>query len=415
MKEKKWLKRAAITGGVFLAVVALCFALVALYIRAPEIVMSEPGEDVEPAENLLQNGKDPSAPPAGETGAEESAPAGTGAQEPEPVGGDRRAGTYTILLIGTSDNYSADTIMVGTVDTVAKKVHVLGIPRDTKVEAARSVKKINGALGVGGVELLKKETAGILGFKPDFYIKIDLQGLISLVDAIGGVDFDVPYKMNYDDPSQDLHIHFEPGPTHLDGQSAMELVRYRGHAGADLSRMKIQQDFLMAVAKKMITPANITKIGTYAEIYAKNVETDLTVGNLIWFALQGFEIGTENIHMYTLPTYTKDHKVNPSYYQFVSSEEAIKLINETVNPYKKEITGKNVNHVPFVAPVSAATGTDTGAAGEGSATDSAGMTDGSLSGEENSGEEVFREDGDEADAGVVDTGGDDTEDGGVYG
>jgi LCP family protein required for cell wall assembly len=350
MKDKKRIGRGIIIACVMCAVVAVCFALSALFIRAPEMGEQFPGKDERPQDGVYPDTENPPVPtekpPDDETGTEID----IGAKEPDPVGGDRREGVYTILLAGTSDDYSADTIMVCTVDTVGKTVNVLGIPRDTRVEAARAVKKINTALGVGGIGLLKKEVAGILGFMPDFYIKVGLDGLINLVDAIDGVYFDIPYRMDYDDPSQDLHIHFEPGYRRLDGQAAMELVRYRGHAGSDLSRMKIQQDFLMAVAKKVIKPQNITKVGTFAKIYAENVETDLTVGNLIWFALRGFEIGTENIHMHTLPTYTKDKEVNPYYYQFVNSKKAIELINETVNPYKNKITAKNVIHVPFTAP-----------------------------------------------------------------
>jgi len=387
MKNKKWRRRAIITACVICAVVSLCFALSALFIRAPEIGGSVRGGEDEPDGKLSQGGHEQSAPPVENPDKENGAQEGTGEKEPEPVGGDRREGVYTILLIGTSDDYSTDTIMVGTIDTVGKSVHVLGIPRDTKVEASRSIKKINAALGTGGIKLLKKEIASVVGFTPDFYIKVGLKGLISLVDAIGGIDFDIPYKMNYDDPTQDLHIHFEPGLQHLDGQAAMEIVRYRGHAGSDLSRMKIQQDFLMVVAKKMLTPANITKINTYAKIYAENVETDLTVGNIIWFALRGYEIGTDNINMATLPTYTKDPDVNPYYYQFVDSKKAIELINATINPFKSEITSENVIHVPFVAPASAPAGDDASVTDEGVTIVHVDLSDQSSSGETGSGEE----------------------------
>lgn len=362
MDKKKLLRRTGIAACILIAVIAAAFAVTALFIRAPEIPGQDPGDD-RPGDpgTSEQIGKAPSGSIRrnyGEPGRDMPVPAG---EEPETMSGDRREGTYTILLIGTSDNYLSDTLMVGTIDTVNKTIHVMSIPRDTKVDTRRSGKKINGALGTGGVQRVIKEVSGVIGFEPDFYVKVGLEGLIKLVDAIGGVDFDVPYKMNYDDPTQDLHIHFEPGPTHLDGQKAMELVRYRGHAGSDFSRMELQQQFLMVVAKKMLTPKNITKIETFARIYSENVETDLTVGNLIWFGLKFYEIGTDNIYMHTLPTYTKDKEVNPHYYQFVSSDKAIKLINETINPYKTEITKKNVSHVQFEPPIiqTPAPGTET--------------------------------------------------------
>ena len=90
---------------------------------------------------------------------------------PETVEGNRREGTYTILVIGTSDNYTADTLIVGTIDINRKTMHALSIPRDTKVDAKRSIKKINGSLGRGGVSLVRKEIATIVGFEPDSHGK----------------------------------------------------------------------------------------------------------------------------------------------------------------------------------------------------------------------------------------------------
>ncbi|MGI6039361.1 MAG: LCP family protein [Clostridiales bacterium] len=349
MKRRKSMRSAGLAVCILLIVAAICFTIAARYIRAPEIDNSNSNrwDENSLGERLKISGWYRRLSDEHEQGLDKL-PEGVA---PETVEGNRREGTYTILVIGTSDNYTADTLIVGTIDINRKTMHALSIPRDTKVDAKRSIKKINGSLGRGGVSLVRKEIATIVGFEPDFTVKVDLAGFISLVDAIDGVDFDVPYRMHYDDPTQDLHIHFEPGMQHLDGQKAMELVRYRGHIGSDFSRIEMQQNFLMAVAKKLLTPRNITKVETFAKIYAENVETDLSVGNLIWFGMKAFEIGTDNIKMDTLPTYTKDPDVNPYYYQYVSSAEALKLINETINPYETDITKKNVHHVQFVKPV----------------------------------------------------------------
>ena len=350
MKRRKLLRRTGVVACVLLIAVAICFALAAIYIRAPKFEDRDKnrqdensiGERLKTAGWLRRLSDDEKHNP-------EVLPEGAA---PETVESNRRKGTYTILVIGTSDDYTSDTLIVATIDTERKTMRALSIPRDTKVDAKRSLKKINGALGAGGVSLVRKEISTIVGFEPDFTVKVDLAGFISLVDAIGGVDFDVPYDMNYDDPTQDLHIHFTPGMQHLDGQKAMELVRYRSHAGSDFSRIEMQQNFLMVVAKKLLTARNIAKIETFAKIYSENVETDLTVGNLIWFGMKAYEIGTDNIHMGTIPTYTKDPDVNPYYYQYVSSADALTLINETINPYESDITKKNVSHVQFVKPVS---------------------------------------------------------------
>ena len=157
----------------------------------------------------------------------------------------RREGVYNILVCGTDDgNGGTDTIMLTSVDTEAKSVHVVSIPRDTLVNEDWTVKKINSAFNRGGIEGVAEQVEKIMGFPVDFYVTIDLKAFIEMVDAIGGVDFEVPIDMNYDDPTQDLHIHFKAGMQHLDGQQAMEVVRFRhnndgsGYPLQDLDRIK---------------------------------------------------------------------------------------------------------------------------------------------------------------------------------
>lgn len=327
-----------------LSVVALTFSLYGRWVRQPELQMPEPspsgGANVE---------TNPETSPATSPGLEWTLPEES---EPALLSGDRKEGVYTILVVGTSDNYSTDTIMVLALDVPNRSVSLVSIPRDTKVNAPRALKKINGAYGAGGTDLLKKEIGSILGFAPDFSVKVELEGFVALVDEIGGIEFDVPQRMDYDDPTQDLHIHFKPGLQHLDGQKAMELLRFRGYIGADIRRMQTQQEFLKAVAKKLLLPANLGNIPDLARIYAENVETDLTVGNLIWFGLRFREMAEEDFQTYTLPTYTADVSVNPLYYQFVSTSAAIELINEVLNPFNQPITRANVKHPQFVAPTS---------------------------------------------------------------
>jgi LCP family protein required for cell wall assembly len=263
---------------------------------------------------------------------------------PEVASADRREGVYTFLIAGTSDDYSTDTIMVASFDSKEGSFNLVSIPRDTKVKAARALKKINGAYGVGGVTLLKREVSELLGFVPDFYMVVNLKAFVTLVDTIGGIEFDIPHRMNYDDPTQDLHIHFEKGLQMLDGQKAMELMRFRGYIGSDLRRMEVQQEFLTAVAKKLLRPQTIPQLEKLSKAYADNVETDLTVGNLMWLASGMLNSGSDNIHMGILPTFTTEKEENPNYYQYVSTKAALKMINESLNPFEEEITSSNISH-----------------------------------------------------------------------
>ena len=87
--------------------------------------------------------------------------------------------------------------------------------------------KINGAFYGAGPDVLKEEIEHTFGIPIDYYVLVDLEGFIALVDELGGVELDIPLDMNYDDPYQNLHIHFTKGVHKVDGQGAMEAVRYR--------------------------------------------------------------------------------------------------------------------------------------------------------------------------------------------
>ena len=131
----------------------------------------------------------------------------------------RREQTYTFLL-ACPDQVSgnADAIMLVTYDVPNQKIGMLSVPRDTLVD--ESSPKINSSLH-GGIENLQDVVSDLVGYPIDFYITIDLDGFVELVDAVGGVEFDVPVEMYYSDPTQDLNIFFQPGMQHLDGQAAM--------------------------------------------------------------------------------------------------------------------------------------------------------------------------------------------------
>ena len=133
---------------------------------------------------------------------------------------------------------------------------------------------------------------------------VDLNGFVALVDAIGGVDFDVPIAMDYEDPYQDLYIHIPKGMQHLSGSEAIKVVRFRaGYASQDIGRMETQQKFLKAVAKQMLKVSNLGKLNDFVRIFQTYVDTDLTLGNLAWLGSEAISIGAENITSPTLPRY----------------------------------------------------------------------------------------------------------------
>lgn len=318
------------------AVVVGCYIVLRLWAKAPEI--SQP---IAPTPGLVtvRPTDDPATPTDESQGDPTTVPAAPGKV--------RKEDCHTFLVMGMDDgNGNTDTIMAVTYDVKNKHVSVASIPRDTLVDVPRTVKKINAAYSAGGIEEVQREVSSILGFPVDHYVTVNLRGFKALVDAVGGVDFEVPINMNYDDPTQDLHIHLNKGMQHLDGTKALQLVRFRsGYANADIGRIATQQKFLTALAKKLISWDSVAKINEFVEIFAQNVKTDLSVGNLAYFGLAALELDTASgISMNTLPgDGLVTYKGIPYYYELYP-QEVLDIINQSgLNPYTEDLTLEETN------------------------------------------------------------------------
>ncbi len=254
---------------------------------------------------------------------------------------------YTFLVMGMdAGNGNTDTIMVATYDVPGKHVGVVSVPRDTLMDVPRTVKKINAAHGVGGVDEVKEELSGLLGFPIDYYMTVDLKGLRTLVDALGGVDFDVPVNMNYDDPIQDLHIHLDKGMQHLNGAQALQLARFRsGYANADIGRIQTQQKLLVALAKKLVSWNSVTRVNEFLDIFADNVETDLSVRELGFFALSALELDLDaDISFGVLPGDGMVTYKGIKYYYQLYPQQTLDLLNDLgMSPYRDALTAQDLN------------------------------------------------------------------------
>ena len=178
----------------------------------------------------------------------------------------------------------------------------------------------------------------LMGYVPDFYVMVDLQAFAALVDAVGGVYYDVPVNMYYNDPAQDLYINISAGEQLLNGEDALKVVRFRsGYATADIGRIDTQQDFLKTAAEQVLANKDSLKITSLVDIFLNYVETDLTYGNLIWFAQEFYKMDSENIRFHTLPANYWD-SINGASYVTIYANEWLELINEYLNPYDEDIT-----------------------------------------------------------------------------
>lgn len=287
----------------------------------------------------------------------------------KPVESDRKKNFYTFLVVGrdTGGGGNTDTIMLASYDIPNQKLSVMSIPRDTMVNARHPGKnrKINAVWNLGryyakeeekreGIEYLREAVGDLTGIVPDFYVIVNWNAFGRLVDTIGGVDFEVPFDMKYKDPTQDLVIDQAAGYRHLSGRDAMEVVRWRHdntyskqYRDGDLGRVRTQQALMKAIIAQCLQIKNITKINEFAEIFTEEVETNLTVGNLVAFAeravLGGLDM--ENVTFTTAPiegVYVK----GTSYVQ-VKPEELLGILNASFNPYADDLEMENLSILQY--------------------------------------------------------------------
>lgn len=260
-------------------------------------------------------------------------------------GDGHRKNVTTVLLAGTdASGNQTDTLMLLNVNRDEKRLSLLSIPRDTKVNSTYLPHKINGAYvangkGEEGMDALMGYVADCVGFRPDGYVLIDLDVFVELVDLFGGVKFNVPQDMFYEDPSQDLYIDLKAGEQRLDGEQAMGLVRYRsGYSMADLQRVQVQRDFLMSAVSQWKSPTHLIDALRALPLLEKNTLTDLSFRELTWLAESAVLCGTDDMVMQTVPYYLSD-----VYVCIDAGDAYLDLINTYFNPYETEVGYGDLN------------------------------------------------------------------------
>ncbi len=268
-------------------------------------------------------------------------------QTSAPIG-TRKPDCCAVLLAGTDESgIRTDTLMVLYIDRANKEMRLLSIPRDTMVNRDNPVPKINGAYyangaGEEGMGYLMDYVKDVIGYRPDGYVLIDLNCFEELVNLMGGVTFDVPMDMAYEDPSQDLFIDLKQGSQHLSGEQAMWLVRFRsGYAAADLQRVSVQRDFMKAALSQWKKPWNIFRVPAALSLLSGHTLTDMAWNNFTWLGISVVLCGTDGLESDTLPG--EGAWVNGGAYFVEDRAAAAALINEKYNPYEEEITAYDLH------------------------------------------------------------------------
>ena len=276
---------------------------------------------------------------------------------PPRADGERKSEDfYTVLILGrdTGGGGNTDTMLLASYDVTNQKATVMSIPRDTMVNVSWDIKRINSVYnyygaGEKGIQHLYKEVAQLVGFEPDYQVVVEWDAVGEIVNAMGGVYFDVPRNMNYDDPTQNLHIHQEKGYRLLSGDDAMQVIRYRhdnrvngktlGYPDGDLGRIATQQAFLKAVVEQLLQVKNLTKLNQFVKVFQNNVETDMTFTNILWFAQQAVFGGlkVENVNFVTMPNtpvscWSRTYQ-NYQSYVVPNAQELLDLVNSDLSPF----------------------------------------------------------------------------------
>ena len=271
---------------------------------------------------------------------------------------------YTVLVLGrdTGGGGNTDTMLLASYDVTNQKATVMSIPRDTMVNVPWDVKRINSVYnyyggGEKGIKALYKEISQLVGFEPDYQVIVEWDAVGAIVEAMGGVYYDVPRNMNYDDPYQDLHIHQTKGYRKLSGSDVMQVLRYRhdtdihyGYPDGDLGRIKTQQSLLKAMIEQLLQLKNVTKIGDFARAVKNNVTSDLTFEEMLWFGSQAVMGGlkVEDVNFVTMPNtalyvYSRAYPRWPQNYVFPKAQELLDIVNNELSPFVEKFTMRDLD------------------------------------------------------------------------
>lgn len=283
---------------------------------------------------------------------------------------------FSVLLLGVDervdDSGRSDTIIVATVNPDKDSVKLVSIPRDTLVTIPGHGKdKVNAAYAYGGVNLAVQTVEDYLDIPINYYTKINMEGMIDLVDAVGGIHVDNKYAFELDG------VTLATGTQDLDGTQALQYARMRKQDPAgDFGRQERQKEVITKIAKKALGIQSVTNFNKIFNAVGKNVETNFS-GSEIWELLKGYSSVASHIenlklegpagYTYYIPSYGQEVYVwEPSADSLKevsnelrehlnlkaekSAQKASSSIESTNNSSVNEYYQESDSYEPYVAP-----------------------------------------------------------------
>jgi LCP family protein required for cell wall assembly len=239
-----------------------------------------------------------------------------------------------ILVLGL-DEYKArtDVILLFNYIPEANRLNILSICRDTRIYVKNKPVKINSLISIGGEKLVAGAIETMTGLTADFFVVLDFDGFRKIIDTLDGVEFNVPFNMDYDDPDQNLHIHLKKGSQVLNGKKAEQLVRYRkgnrnneGYEDGDIGRMKMQQHFIEALIQQKLKLKYLSRADEIYFILREHLSTNIEVSHIRDNMKNISNFDYHNIKLYTLPG--EGRFVDGVSYFIQNNEKTKKMIDE---------------------------------------------------------------------------------------
>ena len=196
----------------------------------------------------------------------------------------------------------SDFIALIHINPAQQKVHILSIPRDTKVSLKKhDVSRINAANQLGGYKFAKRAVQRLLGIKIDHVFVFSIQAVIDMIDTLGPVKIFVPQEMDYDDNRADLHIHIRPGLQEMDGTQLVKFVRYRNKNRGDIARIERQHIFCRYALRKLKEPEIVFRLPQFLFMANKAFLTDLDFSEMFQFGLLAKSLEMRDIQSHIVP------------------------------------------------------------------------------------------------------------------
>lgn len=250
---------------------------------------------------------------------------------------NKEEGQYLILLVGVDKNGNddntdftrTDTIMLVSADTKTGNMELLSIPRDSRVKIRDKFDKVNHAHAFGGIELTMQTLRQFLGLDIDYYVQVNYQALINIVDALGGVDYDVPEGIN-------IHkgkVKIQPGQNHLDGNEVMWYLRTRNiYNNGDIGRVNTQQAFVKAMVDEMVKKSKDMNLMTFISNYIKYVKTNLPMSAMLDLAGHINSFSSDKMSTHTVPG--MEQTINGTSYWIPDYDKTWQIVDDSYSNFK---------------------------------------------------------------------------------